>query len=211
MTEFKPGDRVEWLVQGEGRLRGTVKYPHEKDHGWYTVIPDDGGYWSCAGSMLTLVDDDSPQYAEEYRAAFDEERELRSPEQLLRMEQHYIEAGLIRQNFTTKDSGTRAEFDSGMVRDTNQGKPRFDLLVPKGVPYSSQMITRFAELMARGAEKYDARNWEQATGNEELERFRESAFRHFMQWFMGETDEDHAAAITFNVWAAEYVRHRLQE
>lgn len=105
--------------------------------------------------------------------------------------------------FITKDSGKRAEFESGMVRDTDDGKPRFDLLVPDDVPFEAQFLTRCAALMARGAEKYRARNWEQATSREEWERMRSSAFRHFMQWMAGETDEDHAAAVVFNLLAAE--------
>jgi hypothetical protein len=47
-----------------------------------------------------------------------------------------------------------------------------------------------------------------ARGLEEYERFRESAFRHFLQWFNGETDEDHAAAVYFNINGAEYVLAR---
>jgi hypothetical protein len=56
--------------------------------------------------------------------------------------------------YETKDSGARAEFDSGMKRDTEDGKARFDLLLAEGVPYEAQLLTRFAELMARGAVKY---------------------------------------------------------
>lgn len=105
--------------------------------------------------------------------------------------------------FTTKDSGHRAEFASGMVRDTDDGKPRFDLLVPEGVLFDDQFLTRFAALMARGADKYGDRNWEKANSREEWQRMRSSAFRHFVQWFCGETDEDHAAAAVFNIFAAE--------
>src|SRR5690606_21266015 len=42
-----------------------------------------------------------------------------------------------------------------------------------------------------------------------LDRAKSSAFRHFMQWFNGETDEDHAAAIFFNVQAVEYIKGRM--
>lgn len=108
--------------------------------------------------------------------------------------------------FVTKDSGERAEFSSGMVRDTEKGKPRFALLIPKDVPYEAQFLTRFAALLARGAEKYDPRNWEKAEGEAELERYHSSAFRHLIQWITGETDEDHAAAVAFNLLAAETVK-----
>lgn len=107
--------------------------------------------------------------------------------------------------FVTKDSGSRAEFANGGVRDSEAGKARFDLVCPVNVPYQAQMLTRWAELMGRGAEKYADRNWEQFSDKAALDRAKSSAFRHFMQWLNGEVDEDHAAAVFFNVMAAEYV------
>lgn len=104
--------------------------------------------------------------------------------------------------FVTKDSGERAQFDSGMVRDTQDSKPRYGL-IPLGP------LKRVAELYARGAEKYAARNWEQANSVDELERFRESAFRHLMQLLASETDEDHGAAVVFNVFAIMWLEERL--
>ena len=111
--------------------------------------------------------------------------------------------------YETKDSGERALFSSGMQRDTQDGKPRFDLLLPKGVPYNNQMLTRFAALMERGASKYDERNWERANSQVELDRYYSSAIRHMMQWLAGDNDEDHAAAIMFNVMAAETVKGKM--
>src|SRR5690606_33734686 len=113
-------------------------------------------------------------------------------------------------SFVTKDSGERAEFASGMVRDTDKGKARFDLLIAEGVPYKHQSPTRCAELMRRGAEKYNDRNWEKANSPEEVTRMKSSAFRHFMQWFCGETDEDHAAAVIFNILAAETTEWKVK-
>jgi dATP/dGTP diphosphohydrolase, N-terminal len=110
--------------------------------------------------------------------------------------------------FVTKDSGHCSEYASGMVRDTQDGKPRFNLLFPLGVPYEAQMITRLAALLERGMNKYGWRNWENANSDEELIRFKESAHRHFIQWLTGETDEDHAAAAMFNILAAEFVTYK---
>lgn len=112
--------------------------------------------------------------------------------------------------FVTKDSGARQQFESGMQRDTQEGKARFDLLFPLDVPYGDQFMTRCAELLARGAEKYDTRNWEQAAGEEELERFRASALRHLMQWVAGDTDEDHAAAVVFNLLGYETTKWKME-
>ena len=112
-------------------------------------------------------------------------------------------------DFTVKDSGERASFESGMVRDTDEGKARFDLLHPAGQPYEDQLLTRVAVHLAKGARKYEARNWEKATGQAELDRFKASAERHLMQWLAGERDEDHAAAVVFNLLGAEFVLWKM--
>jgi hypothetical protein len=106
--------------------------------------------------------------------------------------------------FQTKDSGKRITFKTGMNRDTQDDKPRYDL-IDKG------MLTRWAELMQRGAIKYGENNWQKAMTKEEMERFMASAWRHFVQWANGETDEDHAAAVFFNIAGAEYVKARMNK
>lgn len=107
-------------------------------------------------------------------------------------------------SWTTKDSGAREEYGSGMVRDTQAGKPRYDLI-------NLAFLRRWAELMGRGAAKYGERNWELASSEEELARFKQSALRHMFQWLEGDTSEDHAAAVAFNLAAAEYVRMKLND
>lgn len=109
-----------------------------------------------------------------------------------------------RLTFKTKDSGERQQFESGMQRDVQTGKVRYDLAL------DGPLFQRYAELMTRGAEKYSARNWMKAAGDEELERFRASAVRHFIQWYKGDTDEDHAAAVVFNLNGAEYVKEKMK-
>lgn len=106
--------------------------------------------------------------------------------------------------FETKDSGKRVDFKSGMRRDADDNKPRYDLIY-------RPMLKRWAELMARGAKKYGENNWKLANSQEELNRFKASAFRHFIQWMDNELDEDHASAILFNVAAVEYVLERLDK
>jgi hypothetical protein len=113
--------------------------------------------------------------------------------------------------YVTKDSGERQEYKSGMRRDLEKGKPRFDLTQPVGIPYEEQMLTRFAALLGRGAEKYGDRNWEKGEGEEELKRAYSSAFRHFMQWMAGETDEDHAAAVWFNITMVETIKYKMEQ
>lgn len=111
--------------------------------------------------------------------------------------------------YITKDSGKRQEYKSGMRRDLQEGKTRYDLVIPLDMEHS--LFERWAELMTRGAVKYGERNWEKANSTEEYMRFRASAFRHFMQWFNGKDDEDHGAAVLFNIQCADYVKEKLND
>lgn len=108
-------------------------------------------------------------------------------------------------SFEVKDSGERHEYESGMVRDTQEGKPDYALI------FDGPLVDRYAEHLTKGAKKYGRRNWQLANSEEEYERFRASAARHFRQWLRGDDDEDHFAATVFNMNAAEYVEERLAE
>jgi hypothetical protein len=113
--------------------------------------------------------------------------------------------------FVTKDSGARETYASGMVRDADGAtKDNFFLMVQQGVPYEEQFLTRFAQLLTRGAQKYSKRNFELANSPAELERAQESLFRHLMQYLCGDKTEDHAMAIVFNVMLAELVQFRMK-
>jgi hypothetical protein len=104
--------------------------------------------------------------------------------------------------FDIKDSGQRQQFSGGMVRDVTDGKIDYSLV------FDGPMFDRWAAHLDKGATKYDKRNWMKAAGDEERERFRESALRHFLQWFRGETDEDHAAAVFFNINGVEFLKEK---
>lgn len=106
-------------------------------------------------------------------------------------------------DFKVKDSGRRDSYVSGMIRDTTAGKTDFSLI------FDGPMYERWAIHLTKGAVKYEKRNWMRASGQPELDRFIESAARHFFQWMRGDPDEDHAAAVFFNVNSAEYVREKF--
>jgi len=96
------------------------------------------------------------------------------------------------------------------VRDTSAGKLRY------GRVLDGPMLDRWAAHLQKGAVKYPdvapgVANWTLAKGPAELQRFRESAFSHFVKWLRGETDEDHAAAVFFNINGAEYVEAQVLE
>lgn len=116
----------------------------------------------------------------------------------------FVLAQTAPKEFVVKDSGQRQSYSSGMVRDTQDGKPDYTLL-------DSEFLQRWAAHMTLGAVKYGRDNWRKADSEEELQRFQSSAFRHFMSWIKGEVDEDHAVAVAFNIAAAEYVKERLKK
>lgn len=112
--------------------------------------------------------------------------------------------------FETKDSGKREEYSTGMRRDVQEDKPRFDLLVPECIPYEETLLYRWAMLMTRGAKKYGERNWEKAATTIEQVRFKASAARHFFAWLSGKEDEDHGTAVAFNIQGYETVKYKLK-
>lgn len=97
--------------------------------------------------------------------------------------------GSATQGFTVKDSGKREDFPSGAVRDTQDGKPRPDLISPF-------FLIRLGQHLSLGALKYSAWNWEKGIS---MARCLASAQRHLLQFAMGMRDEDHLSAVAFNV------------
>jgi len=90
-----------------------------------------------------------------------------------------------------KDSGQRQEFTSGAVRDSRNGKGRYDLVLS-----FTHMILRLARHFENGAVKYGDDNWRKGLP---LRRFIDSAFRHLCQYINGKTDEDHLTAAIWNL------------
>lgn len=86
-----------------------------------------------------------------------------------------------------------------MVRDTTTGKLNYSLV------YDGPLVRRLAAHLTKGAEKYAVRNWMRAKGPEEMDRFRESAARHFNQWMDNVRDEDHFSATVFNMNGYEWL------
>lgn len=93
--------------------------------------------------------------------------------------------------YVTKDSGKREEMPTGSVRDSREGKGRFDLISPFA-------LRRIAGVYERGSIKYADRNWEKG---QKFSRCLDSALRHLNAFAMGWTDEDHASQAAWNILA----------
>ena len=125
----------------------------------------------------------------------------------------------------TKDSGEReVNEETGFQRDTSTDKFSFSdyselisalflkhqdiddgdymqtgfdiegVLKPQLIDYL--LINRTEAVLARGAQKYGTHNWQR--GNN-LSRSFDSLFRHVIQWYLGDTSEDHLAGAVCNI------------
>lgn len=102
-------------------------------------------------------------------------------------------------NFKVKDHGVREEMKTGSVRDTQQGKPRYDL-----VP--ATCLTKLALHYSAGSEKYGDRNWEKG---QPITRYMSSAERHFQYFKMGLTDENHLMACVWNLFCIDWTLDQI--
>lgn len=90
------------------------------------------------------------------------------------------------------DGGERISYGEGMaMREPSTGKGRYDLISP----FATRRLAEWYEL---GAKKYADRNWEKGIP---FSRYVDSAKRHLDKFIMGMEDEDHLAAVAWNVYA----------
>ena len=98
------------------------------------------------------------------------------------------------------DSGARQEFGTGSVRDTSEGKGRFDLL-----PFYS--LLKVAQHFEEGSKKYNLNNWRKG---QPLSRYFDSAQRHLAKFAMGFEDEPHLAAAIWNLLCLIETEKRIE-
>lgn len=91
-------------------------------------------------------------------------------------------------------SGSEQTFETGAVRDTDETKPRPDLISPFA-------LERLGEWLRLGAKRYTPRNWEKGIP---ISRCTASLCRHLLKFQQGMQDEDHLAAIMCN---AMFIMH----
>ena len=95
---------------------------------------------------------------------------------------------------TILDSGTRRAFETGSVRDAQDGKGRMDLL-----PWAAIMeVSKHCE---NGCKKYGEHNVDLG---QNTSVFADSAARHLAKWMEGWNDEPHLLAAAWNLlWAIQ--------
>lgn len=98
------------------------------------------------------------------------------------------------------DSGERTNFDTGAVRDASAGKGTPSLIPPIAI---RKMARRFED----GATKYGRDNWMKGIP---LSRYQDSLMRHLLQWAEGDTTEDHAGAVLWNMACAAWTEEQIE-
>lgn len=102
---------------------------------------------------------------------------------------------------SVKDSGSREEFATGSRRDTQEGKPRYDLI-------PLEELERLAMHYSNGAAKYGDSNWKKG---QPVSRLFASLMRHTVAFIRGQDDEDHMAACLWNIIAISWMRRNKPE
>jgi hypothetical protein len=87
-------------------------------------------------------------------------------------------------------TGEPHQFGTGAQRDSQRGKPCFDLL-------PTAPLRRLMHHYAAGAGRYGKHNWRKGMP---VSQFYNSMMRHALAFQEGKTDEDHLAAIAWNAF-----------
>ena len=96
--------------------------------------------------------------------------------------------------YSIKDSGIEQVFDTGAQRNSDEGKPRYDLIPPV-------VLKELALHYMEGGKIHGDRNWEKG---QPIDRLAGSLLRHYFAWAVGEVDEPHMRALIWNAFAILY-------
>lgn len=69
-----------------------------------------------------------------------------------------------------------------------------------------EQLKKLAQHYTEGAKVHGRNNW---VKSQDLETFKQSAFRHFMQWMQNEQDESHSMALVWNIFCYEHLKDKL--
>ena len=143
-----------------------------------------------------------------------------------------------------KDSGARTEFETGAVRDIQEGKGRCDLMPlevcgdvmddmildflahfvgdgcdthliaaleifsEKAYKSKAAMFLDVSVHFEEGAKKYGECNWQKGIP---VNRYIDSAVRHYLKWLRGDNDEWHDRAFVWNLMCCIWTNRRKDE
>lgn len=94
---------------------------------------------------------------------------------------------------TTSGNGMHVN-ENGGNRDSAEGKLDYTLLP---IPALNRVVQHYVN----GLKKYGRNNWHKLNTPADIERYKQSMFRHLIQYLEKKKDEDHLAAVVWNALA----------
>lgn len=91
--------------------------------------------------------------------------------------------------------------ENGGNRDSAEDKLDYTLL-----PISA--LNRVTQHYVNGLKRYGRNNWHKLSTPEDIERYKQSMFRHLIQYLEGQDNEDHLAAVVWNAMALLYFEEK---
>lgn len=115
----------------------------------------------------------------------------------------YVTYKILTQHVYNAEADTKSGYDKLIVTAKSLLHFNFDSFY--------EGLTAFALFMEAGAKKYSFENWKLLNTPEDIERFKESCLRHYVQWQVGQQDENHLLATVFNLMALFYHTRKQEE
>lgn len=102
----------------------------------------------------------------------------------------------------------RLPYIAAFMETNDVGHLELLLIDVENIENDPLFIERCGTWMAKGAIRYADRNWERGLP---VSRYLSSLLRHLLKWERDEDDEDHAAAIQFNVMGILFTRDMVKK
>ena len=117
--------------------------------------------------------------------------------------ERYVTYKILTQHVYNAEADTKSGYDKLIVTAKSLLHFNFDSFY--------EGLTAFALFMEAGAKKYSFENWKLLNTPEDIERFKESCLRHYVQWQVEQQDENHLLATVFNLMALFYHTRKQEE
>ena len=104
-------------------------------------------------------------------------------------------------DYQVKGSGVMQQFNTGAVRDTQEGKGRFDLI-------PAIALIRMAKHFENGAKRYGENKCQKVIP---IKRVLDSAIRHMVKYMLGDRSEDHIIAAAWNCFVIAHTEDMIMD
>ncbi|HOQ79911.1 MAG TPA: DUF5664 domain-containing protein [Candidatus Cloacimonadota bacterium] len=166
-------------------------------------IKDSGKRYTNEHGGMRDTDEDKPKFKYIDSEFLSKLLELYKAQHVERYVTYYVTYKILTQHVYNAEADTKSEYDKLIITAKSLLYFNFDSFY--------EGLTAFALFMEAGAKKYSFENWKLLNTPEDIERFKESCLRHYVQWQVGQQDENHLLATVFNLMALFYHTRKQEE